>query len=355
MPSPWCANELRVTGSREAAAAARRTLRKKGFMDSASDCERPFDGHWETGEGGRVIIDGATVRWPKNETSDLRIHGGGECSLSVGEDVYRGRLVTMPVDGWVQQEIRWDDGDVWLGGADRAREIAGSHLFEQTMTEVLRDQEADALARRKTAARLRCVNTACRNIMSVISDDTLLRFVGGDVYYVEVRFLTKVRPPWVTGSFLNLISWKHPNVEWQHRWAEQTAGFVGQRRVSRGVEVEDACYGRALGQSEVTRHAPGCADARCGGGVCLPATGPSPSTPRLALPASASPPSSPDPPTLRPHTLAAPPRRREGQEHISALSTADEEIRYSGSFANLLAFSDWGRPSVHAPTWPDLV
>lgn len=329
-------------------------------MDYASDHNRPFDGQWETGDGLRVIIDGAAVRWPKNETSELKIHSKSECSMSVGDDVYQGHLVSMPVEGWAQQELRWDDGDVWVGGVDRAKEIGGSSLFDQTMTDVLRDSEADEAAGRRSVARLGRASTGCLGLVSMLAE-SLSRFIGSDVYYVEVSFLTRLRPPWVTGSFLNLVSWRHPKVAFRHRWAEQVGGFVGQRLISKGEEVGQECYGRAIRLGDITWHVPFCREANCLG-VCLEN---SPPLPQAVPPVPASPEdvTATTLPECRGGRSAqlvsrlptVPARRREGQEYLAAPCGTDAEVRYSGAFADLLAFSGWGRSPSHAPAWSDLM
>lgn len=238
----YCANEITISGSISDVKAVSRAFKKHGFLKSSDNRAFPLNGHWETDHGMTVTIDGKIVRWSHKRASKLKFLSAGrnKCSLSVYGEPAVGQVVTPAVPG-ATKALRWDNGDVWHSFEGCG--IAHSTVFHQRMTKVARDNTKDDALRSAAAARLQLVSKCCLNLPANCLDQ-ILECIGSEDHYARISFGSKSGPPW-TGrqseeDFLASISLCHPQVRFQHCWAEQKLGTFGQRTVVRGQEVEAA-------------------------------------------------------------------------------------------------------------------
>jgi pentatricopeptide repeat protein len=258
------AHEMHVTGSLSQIKAVRRTLKQHGFLDkSESECW-PLDGHWETDHGLTVIIEGKVVRWSGQRASRLRFtnEDRSACVLALYGEPTRGQLASSDLTPQSTKMIRWENGDVWHSYDGRV--IGQDTLFLQTMSKTLRDIMQDKSYMARSVAMMRCVSKQALGVPSIL-EDTIMQFLGNDLYFVRVQFESKWNPspsPSMVedddeygelpplpsleegSDICNAISRRHPRVGLRHCWAEKGANRCGQRTVVNGEEVDEDSFAR---------------------------------------------------------------------------------------------------------------
>lgn len=236
----YCANEVTVTGSISDVKAVCRAFRKHGFLKTCDSGTFPLNGHWETDHGMTVAIDGKIVRWSHKRASKLKFLSASKnkCTLSVYGEPAVGQLVTPVVPG-ATKALRWDNGDVWH--SFEGCRIAHSTIFHQRMTKVTRDGTQDNELRGAAAARLQLVSKSCLNLPANCLDN-IMECIGSGEHLVKINFDSRSGPPWrgpPEEDILASISHHHPQVRFQHCWAQKSLDVFGQRTVVRGEDIDE--------------------------------------------------------------------------------------------------------------------
>jgi len=251
-----CTHEIRLSGSLPQMKAARRTLKQLGFLDKSECKGGPLDGHWETGQGFTVVIEGKIVRWSARNASKLRYTRDDRCAcvLTLYGEASHGHLEPLSQAPEGSQVLKWDNGDVWYPCDGRA--IGQNVLFSQTMTKTLRDTMQDQMYRSRAKAVLKCVSKQALYLPSVF-EDAISQFLGNDMYYISTHFESRWNPSRVDEDELPLfetsedicvsISRRHPRVGLRHCWADRADGRCGQRTWVNGEELDDYCFNRHVG------------------------------------------------------------------------------------------------------------
>lgn len=254
-PAP-CEHEFQVTGSLAQIKAVRRTLKQHGFLDKNETDARPLDGHWETDYRLTVVIEGKVVRWSGQRASKLRYTAEDQssCELALYGEASQGKLMSPPTAPDVRKTLMWDNGDIWSSYDGRV--IGQDTLFCQTMTKTLRDEAQDDLYRAWSSAALKCVSKQALGVPSIL-EESIMQFLGNDLYYVRVQFASKWNPSHVDEDQLPLfdadadicvsISQRHPQVGLRHCWADRSVDSFGQRTLVNGEEVPEGSFSRHIG------------------------------------------------------------------------------------------------------------
>jgi len=92
-----CTHEVRLSGSLPQMKAARRTLNQLGFLQKSESGVGPLDGHWETGRGFTVVVEGKIVRWSARHASKLSYTSDDRsaCKLTLYGEATHGHLVPL--------------------------------------------------------------------------------------------------------------------------------------------------------------------------------------------------------------------------------------------------------------------
>lgn len=255
-----CAHDVQVTGTLSEIKAVRRTLKQLGFLDKAESGEWPLDGHWETGHGLTVVIEGKIVRWSGRHASRLRFTNEDRtaCVLSLYREATQGQLVQSTGIA-ATKTLRWNNGDIWYPCDGRA---IGQHvLFTQTMTKTSRDEVQCEMYRARAKAVLKCVSKQALQ-MPAIFEETITQFLGNDLCYVRIHFESRWNPsksedaPHSDDEELSLsdmsmdvcssISRRHPKIGLRHCWADKSVNNCGQRTLVNGDVIDEACFNRHI-------------------------------------------------------------------------------------------------------------
>jgi len=255
--SSLCQHEIEITGTLARVKAVHRTLKQQGFLNKVeSDDAFPLNGHWETDHGLTVVIEGKIVRWSRQNASRLRLVGEDRrsCVLALYGSPTTGRLAMEDQESAVSTKtLSWDNGDVWLSYDGRV--IGQTALFSQTMTKVLRDDMQDQAYRARSGALLRCISRNGLCMPSTV-EDTMIQFLGHDLYYMRVRFESSWHPQLtdVDDSIdeacedpFVLASRRNTRVGFRHCWVEPDNCCYGQRTLVNGEEVDEECFTRHVG------------------------------------------------------------------------------------------------------------
>lgn len=253
-----CAHEMQITGSMSQIKAVRKTLKQHGLLDNTeSDCS-PLDGHWETDHGLTVIVEGKLVRWSAQRASKLSFTNKERtrCTMSLYGEATNGRLVSPATSPHASKSLVWENGDVWQSYEGRV--IGQDTFFSQCMTKMVRDQFQDLQYQARSSAMLKCVSRQALNI-PVMLEQSIVEFLGNDLYYVRVRFESKSNPSKKVSNddddlgplpfeeeqdTCNAISLRHPRVGLRHCWAEKSDNSYGQRTLVNGQEVNEDDFSR---------------------------------------------------------------------------------------------------------------
>lgn len=249
-----CVHQIRVTGTLPQIKAARRTLKQLGLLDKAEGQTWPLDGHWLTDDGLTVYIEGKFVRWSRKHASRLQFTSTDRCNCRLtlrGRAAHGQLLPTPPFQG---KKIGWDNGDVWC--QHTGRQVGQHTIFDQTLSKTLRDEAQYKMCRARSTAMLKCVSKQALHMPSVF-EDAITRFLGNDLYYVDVHFESSWNPSSMDDSGLlhsnakvdisDFMSRRHPCAGVRHCWADYGADSCGQRAWVNGEEVSEACFCRHVG------------------------------------------------------------------------------------------------------------
>jgi hypothetical protein len=246
-------HEVRITGRAARVKAARKTLKQHGFLDRHSDTAWPLDGHWETGHGLIVIIEGKVVRWSRQRASRLKLGPDRKsCVLMLYGTQTQGQLLTPGTAPGATKTLSWANGDIWHSYDEHI--IGQSSLHSQSMTKMLRDTTHDEIYRARTHAVIHQTSRGGLGLPATVID-TVVQFLGGDLYYIRIHFATSSwHPPsqehdgTEDQDMLSSLSQRNPRVGFRHCWVqrrEYLSDLIGQRTLVNGEEVDE---------EEFTRH-----------------------------------------------------------------------------------------------------
>lgn len=223
IPRHQCRNRIRISGDFAQVKAARKTLKKYGFLDRCQDENFPLNGHWETCHGMIVVIEGKMVRWSQKRASRLKFTGSckNTCLLDIYGEATTGKL-ELAIEPGAAKVLKWANGDIWhsLKGC----RIGQAVLLSQTMTKVQRDKARDEAVRAEASAQLKLVS---RSGLSLLPDciQQVAQFIGSTTYHVDVHFNTENSPARTAardvGKDLSAsLSKQYPAIELHHYWEE---------------------------------------------------------------------------------------------------------------------------------------
>jgi hypothetical protein len=138
-----CTHNIKISGNLSQVKAARRFLKKNGFMDRCIDRGFPLNGRWQTDHGLHVIVERKLVRWSSKRASRLIFRSADRsfCELSLYGETVQGQVVPEVGPGF-PKTLKWSNGDTWqlLDGSCCAGE---DMMFSQSMSKISRDATHD--------------------------------------------------------------------------------------------------------------------------------------------------------------------------------------------------------------------
>jgi pentatricopeptide repeat protein len=229
-----CVHAVEIKGSLSRLKHLRKTLKKYGFLDKAENDARPLDGHWDTGNGLKVFIEGKMVRGPYPQVARLTFTSGDQshCRLAIRGKTTQGHLVEARIPGSLKA-LSWDNGDIWH--CYDGRTICHSTFFSQSMTKILRDRVQDMSYCARSVAVLRCVSKQGLHL-PVTVEHKCTEYLGSNLHHLQVHFTSKTTRPEV----LQELSCRHPRVGFRHCWVKPCLGSCGQRTIVNGEETDEA-------------------------------------------------------------------------------------------------------------------
>jgi hypothetical protein len=245
-------HEVQAVGGLNEIKAVRKTFKQHGFLDKDERDTWPLNGHWETEQGLTVVVEGKIVRWSRQGASKLQFAGcdRSSCVLSLYGEATQGHLAIPGLSPEATKSLRWDNGDVWH--CYDGRVIGQVTMFAQTLTKTLRDYSQDAAFQAKSHAMLTCVSKQGLCVPAFLLD-TIIRFLGMDLYFVSVRFESRWNPQVevyeahdVGRDIFDSVSRRHPRIGLRHCWADQRTLSCGQRTLVNGEEVDEECFSRHI-------------------------------------------------------------------------------------------------------------
>lgn len=228
-----CSDSIRIAGSLAEVKAVRKALFRLGLFKANSSEQFPLNGHWETGHGMRVTIEGKLVRWTQKRASRLRFrdHGRSKCTLDIYGEKTNGCLVLDPVNRSTKQLI-WDNGDIWhsLDGGM----IGQAHILEQRMTKIESNTAADMAEQLEMRRKLKSASPAglgllpeCQNLIEM--------FIGRNEFFFHLQFRTEDSfCSSAIDGFLSSLSGSHGSARLTHQWRCPTSGAVEEATWSNG-------------------------------------------------------------------------------------------------------------------------
>jgi pentatricopeptide repeat protein len=257
LPAPY-SHEVQVTGSLPQVKAARKSLKRHGFLDKSESEAWPLDGHWETDRGLTVVIEGKIVRWSNQRASRLRFtkDDRSACILALYGEPANGHIVSPPLSPDARKTLMWDNGDVWHSYDGRV--IGQDMMYLQRMTKIYRDNVQDKVYQARSNATIKCVSKHGLGF-PVTLEAAITQFLGTDMYRLSLRFVSKWNPTYTEeeddelplfekgADICESISRRHPQVGLRHCWVESSLASCGQRTIVNGQEVDEHCFNRHLG------------------------------------------------------------------------------------------------------------
>jgi hypothetical protein len=245
-------HEVQAMGGLNTIKAARKTLKQHGFLDK-DECETwPLNGHWETDHGLTVVVEGKIVRWSRQRASKLQFPGTDRstCVLTLYGEATQGHLAIPGLLPEATKSLRWDNGDVWH--CYDGRVIGQATMFAQSMTKTFRDDSQDAALQARAHAVLTSVSKQGLCVPAILLE-TIIRFIGNDLYFVTVRFESRWNPQVefyeavdFEQDIFDTVSRRHPRIGFRHCWADQKTCSCGQRTLVNGEEVDEECFSRHI-------------------------------------------------------------------------------------------------------------
>jgi hypothetical protein len=218
-----CTHNIKISGNLSQVKAARRFLKKNGFMDRCIDRGFPLNGRWQTDHGLHVIVERKLVRWSSKRASRLIFRSADRsfCELSLYGETVQGQVVPEVGPGF-PKTLKWSNGDTWqlLDGSCCAGE---DMMFSQSMSKISRDATHDERIRLDAETSL---GLTSRVGLPVPADCLrhVLQYIGSTSCCIQVKFQTK--PSFCqrgAAALLGMSNWQS-QCRFEHDWGHMPHG-----------------------------------------------------------------------------------------------------------------------------------